>query len=87
MGTKTRGEVPAGMKRISRRFERWRSLRQGRSPIPERLWTLAAEAAREHGVFRTAKVLRLEYGKLRRMAQAAVASNSTCAFGKAAFAC
>ncbi|MGH9608804.1 MAG: hypothetical protein ACRD34_03930 [Bryobacteraceae bacterium] len=71
MATKAQAEVPAGMRRISRRFERWRSSRQGRLPIPERLWASAAEAAREHGVFRTAKVLRLEYGKLRRMAEAA----------------
>jgi hypothetical protein len=34
----------------------------------------AAEAAREHGVYRTAKVLRLESGKLRR-AMEATASN------------
>ena len=32
------------------------------------LWAEAAEVAREHGVFRTAKVLRLEYGKLKRLA-------------------
>jgi hypothetical protein len=34
------------------------------------LWAAAAAVAREHGVFRTAKVLRLEYGKLKRMAEA-----------------
>jgi hypothetical protein len=39
-------------------------------PIPESLWASAAELAREHGVFRTAKVLRLEYGKLKRLAAA-----------------
>ena len=71
MATKARGEVPAGMRGISRRFQRWRSSHQGRLPIPERLWAAAAEAARKHGVFPTAKVLRLEYGKLRRMAEAA----------------
>jgi hypothetical protein len=37
-------------------------------PIPDSLWVAAAELAREHGVFRTAKVLRLEYGKLKRLA-------------------
>ena len=30
----------------------------------------AAEAAREHGVFRTAKALHLEYGQLKRMVEA-----------------
>ena len=68
MATKAQLEVPAGMQRVCRRFELWRRSHQGRLPIPERLW--AAAVAREHGVFRTAKVLRLEYGKLKRMAEA-----------------
>ena len=63
-------EVPAGMQRICRRFERWRRSHRGRLPIPEGLWASAATVAREHGVFRTAKVLRLEYGKLKRLAEA-----------------
>jgi len=71
MATKARGEVPAGMQGICRRFERWRSSHQGRLPIPEGLWASAVEVAREHGVFRTAKVLRLEYGKLKRMVESA----------------
>jgi len=74
MATKAQVEVPAGLRGISGRFERWRSSHQGRLPIPERLWASAAEAAREHGVFRTAKVLRLEYGKLRRTVEAATPS-------------
>jgi len=64
------GEVPAGMRRVCRRFERWRKGHQGRVPFPEALWASAAEAAREHGVFQTAKVLRLEYGKLKRLVEA-----------------
>ena len=71
MATKAQGEVPAGMQRICRRFERWRSSHRGRLPIPEGLWASAAAVAREHGVFQTAKVLRLEYGKLKRMVEAA----------------
>jgi len=75
--TEPRVEVPAGLRWISGRFERWRSSHQGRLPIPERLWASAAEAAREHGVFRTAEVLRLEYGKLRRMAEATPSKRAT----------
>lgn len=71
MAIKAQLEVPAGMQRISRRFERWRRSHRGRLPIPEGLWASAAAVAREHGVFRTAKVLRLEYGKLKRMAETA----------------
>jgi hypothetical protein len=63
----TRAAVP--MRRVFRRFERWRKSHTGRLPIPGHLWASAAELAREHGVFRTAKVLRLEYGKLKRMAE------------------
>src|ERR1700677_3197404 len=67
MTDKTAPDVPDGMQRIYRRFERWRSSHQGRLPIPKALWASAAEAAREHGVFRTATILRLEYAKLKRM--------------------
>jgi len=62
-------EIPAGMQRVCRRFERWREGRKARLPIPEALWAAAAEAAREHGVFRVSKALHLEYGKLKRMAE------------------
>ena len=58
-------EVPAGMRRVYGRFVRWRKSHAGRLPLPDSLWASAAELAREHGVFRTAKVLRLEHGKLK----------------------
>jgi|SRR5712691_11591984 len=65
------GAVPAGMRRLCRRFERWRNGHKARLPIPESLWASAVDVAREHGVFRTAKALRLEYGKLKRMVESA----------------
>ena len=71
MTHKTVPDVPDGMQKIYRRFERWRSSHQGRLPIPKALWASAAETAREHGVFRTAKILRLEYAKLKRMTKSA----------------
>ena len=64
-------DIPHGMRRVYRRFERWRRAHTGRLPISEPLWAAAAEVAREHGVFHTAKVLRLEYGKLKRMVPSA----------------
>ena len=48
MATKAHDEVPTGMQRICRRFERWRSSHRGRLPIPEGLWASAAAVAREH---------------------------------------
>ena len=53
MATEAQLEVPAGMQRIYRRFERWRRSHRGRLPIPEGLWASAAGVAREHGVPRT----------------------------------
>ena len=69
MANEARPEIPAGMRRVCRRFERWRKGHKARLPIPEALWAAAAEAAREHGVFRAAKALRLEYGKLKRIVE------------------
>jgi hypothetical protein len=60
-------DIPDGMREIHGRFARWRKSHTGRLPIPQPLWTAAAEVAREHGVFRTAQVLSLEYGKLKRL--------------------
>ena len=67
-------EIPVGMRGVCRRFEDWRKGHKARLPIPEPLWAAAAEAAREHGVFRAAKALHLEYGKLKRMAEASPAA-------------
>ena len=62
-------DIPNSMQKVYRRFERWRSAHTGRLPIPDRLWSAAVRLAREHGVFRTAKALRLEYGKLKRLVE------------------
>jgi len=77
MAVKAQGDVPDGMQRVYRRFERWRSSHRGRLPIPAGLWASAAGVAREHGVFQTAKVLRLEYAKLKRMVESAPRSAQT----------
>jgi hypothetical protein len=74
MATKAQLEIPVGMQRVCQRFERWRKGHKARLPIPAALWAAAAVVAREHGVFRTAKVLRLEYGKLKRMVESTASS-------------
>src|SRR5260370_42499849 len=56
----TTGEVRA-------RFEAWRQKRQGKSPIPDELWSAAAELARKDGINRTAAELHLDGGKLKRL--------------------
>jgi hypothetical protein len=79
MAVKAQGDVPDGMQRVYRRFERWRSSHRGRLPIPVGLWASAAAVAREHGVFQTAKVLRLEYAKLKRMVESTPRGAGTAA--------
>jgi hypothetical protein len=69
-------DIPRNMRKVRRRFEQWRSAHTGRLPIPQRFWTAATELAREHGIFHTAKVLHLEYGKLKRLVESAGAVNA-----------
>lgn len=64
-------EIPAGMRMVQGRFARWRKTHVGRRPIPESLWAAAADLAREHGVFQTAKTLRLDYVKLKQLTTSA----------------
>ena len=66
MPIKNQSDIPMLMAKAQKRFERWRSSHEGRKPIPESLWTVAAEVAREHGIFRTSKALHLEFNKLKR---------------------
>jgi hypothetical protein len=60
----TNGQVLAGLRQ---RFDEWRRLRRHpRSRIPESLWGAAVEAAREHGLWKTARQLRVDYYSLKR---------------------
>ena len=57
--------LPVRLEEARRRFERWRATRKRRR-IPEELWGLATALAREHGVHRTARALRLNNESLRK---------------------
>lgn len=70
MAAKQVQDLSPDIQKLSRRFERWRSSHTGRLPIPDPLWNAAAEAARKRGINATAKVLHLEYGKLKEKALA-----------------
>ena len=47
MGARAKYEIPAPLKEAQERFEQWRSSQTGRRPIPESLWALASELARQ----------------------------------------
>ena len=66
----TEADVPAAMREVYRRLERWRSERKGRERIPEALWIAAGELAREHGVNPVSRALRLEFKQLKRVTEA-----------------
>ena len=78
-------EIPVGLKDAQQRFEQWRSSQSGRRPIPEPLWVLAEELAGQHGVFRTAQVLRLDYNKLKQRTAATAHTSEAKAASQATF--
>jgi len=58
-------DIPHDMQKLHHRFVQWRSSHTGRLPIPDPLWGAAAELARKQGINATAKILHLEYAKLK----------------------
>ena len=80
MRSRTTGAVPAHLKALRRRFERWRTTRKGHSPIPEPLWARAVKLAGVYGLCRTARTLGLDYNALKRRVASA---GSDAAHGEA----
>ena len=73
--------VPEAVERVRRQFDDWRSVKERRDRIPERLWDAAVDAARCHGVNAVCRVARLEHAELSRRVQAtAVESRHAPAF-------
>jgi len=55
---------------LARRLNQWRGRQRSQGLLPQWVWDEATGAAREHGVSRVARVLRLDYYKLKRRASA-----------------
>ncbi len=66
MRTRTISAPGSQLERVQRRFGLWRKTRKRCSPIPEMLWASAVELAREHGLHRTARALRLNHYSLKK---------------------
>ena len=71
MRTGSRGEIPAGLETLRRRFDRWRRTRKRGSPTPDRLWRPAVQAAGVYGLNRTATALRVNYYALKKQVERA----------------
>jgi hypothetical protein len=59
------------------RIEQWRKTRLfANTPMPATLWRAAVAAAQQHGLYPTARALRVDYGALKTHVQAAGARSS-----------
>ncbi len=65
MRGRKRGEVPARLLRLERRFAEWRRTRKRGERIPLSLWKSAAKLAAKYGLNQTATVLKLDYVSLK----------------------
>jgi len=70
--TGTDDATSTGLEQTRRRITRWRETRTHRgAPMPAALWTAAIALARQHGLYPTARALRLDYGSLKKRRDAA----------------
>jgi len=66
MARKKRTKLPAGVKQLRDRIERWRRTRAKRTTMPAELWSEAIVLARREGAYQVAHPLRLNLDVLRR---------------------
>lgn len=70
--TGTGDSTSIGFKATQRRITRWRDTRTHRgAPMPAALWAAAIALARQHGLYATARTLRVDYGALKKRRDAA----------------
>ena len=60
MKNPSKSNLPAKLAHGRRCFEKWRRAHKPPTRLPAHLWSLAAQLAREYGLNRTARTLRLE---------------------------
>src|ERR671933_292000 len=71
-----KASVPEAFLEAHKRLEEWRSTNQPRRRLPESIWQQAVELAQRHGVNCTARVLRLDYGQLKKRLPPALAQQA-----------
>ena len=77
MKKRREADLPARLVQGRERFERWRKKQTTRTRLPERLWSAAVKLAREYGVSRTARVLRLDYNGLKQRMESRVSGDTS----------
>lgn len=66
MTHRSNSDLPPKLLQGRQVFEQWRSQQKTRCRLPEHLWSLAVELAKDYGVSKTAKTLRVEYNMLKK---------------------
>jgi hypothetical protein len=78
MAKKKQAKLPAGVKRLRDRIERWRRTRAKRTLMPAELWSEALVQARREGAYLVAQAARLNFdGLRRRLAETAAGEAAT----------
>lgn len=77
MQTRLQSNVPARLARGRTRFDKFRTKHKGYRRLPEPLWSLAVQLAREYGLNRTARVLRLDYNGLKKRLESTISDTSS----------
>jgi hypothetical protein len=63
---KEEGQISKQLQQLGGRMEEWRKSHTARRRLPEELWEAAVGVARQEGIYRTARALRLDYANLKR---------------------
>ena len=85
MKNRSKSNLPAPLARGRERFEKWRSKQKTRTRLPEPLWSAAVKLARQYGVNRTARTLRLDYNGLKKRMESTICNAPVQASVKPAF--
>jgi hypothetical protein len=80
MRPKLTDPAPAELLEVQHDFDVWRSTHPRRTPFANALWAAAAAVAAKHGIYRTAKLLRLDSSALKRRMPGAVPTPAPPAF-------
>ena len=78
-------DIPTELKDLSCQIEQWRRTRPHRMPMPEPLWVLATNLARQHGLARVARLVRLDYYSLKNRIESLDEGNSATSVAKPTF--
>jgi len=70
-------KIPTQIQELHNQVEQWRRTRPCRGPMPESLWALAADGARQHGVARVARWAGLDYYSLKERLEASTGQKTS----------